>query len=83
MPWLWGSVGSVTLGGSLPLSSGFVPWPVTARAQLALPTGLGVLFGVWILIALWGLWQGKVLDDLQGGNRGFGHDLELNGSSKK
>lgn len=82
-----GFCGFCQFGGffSLPLFSGFVPWPVAAGARPALPTGLGldVLLGVWSFIALWGLWQGRVLDDLQGRNRGFGHDLELNGSSKK
>lgn len=34
----------------------------------ALPAGLGldVLLGVWFFVGLWGLWQGKLLDDLQG-----------------
>lgn len=76
---------SVSLGVLSPSFQGFVPWPVTAGARPALPAGLGldVLFEVWFFIGLWGLWQGKVLDDLQGRNRSFGRDVELNGSSKK
>lgn len=42
-------------------------------------TGAGCSVG--FVVGLWGLWQGKVLDHLQGRCRGFGHDLELNGSS--
>lgn len=66
---------SVTLGVSLPLFSGFVPWPVLQGWDWMFCLGL-------VFVGLWGLWQGKLLDDLQGRNRGFGHDLELNGSSK-
>lgn len=52
MPWIWDSAGSLTLGVSLPLFSGFLPWPVAAGARPALPKGLGldVLLGVWILL---------------------------------
>lgn len=57
VPWIWDSVGSVSLGVLSPSFQGFVPWPVTAGAEPALPAGLGldVLLGLWFFIGFYGV----------------------------
>lgn len=63
VPWVWDSVHSVSLGVLCPSFQGLYLGQSQPGLGRFFPRDWMVLFGVWFFI---GLWQGKVLDDLQG-----------------